>query len=184
MAGASAERRREFTTVRGCARAALAALGAARAPLVPGAMGAPRWPAGVVGSMTHCAGYRAAAVAATRDIAALGIDAEPREPLPPTVAAHLLHDAEAAWLRKVFPGGEPPADRLVFSAKEAAYKAYSPWLGSRHGIRDFTVLPEPDGTFQVILPRHGGSVPHHAVGRWSLSRDLVLTSVTVSAAAP
>ncbi|RDL03122.1 hypothetical protein DER30_4679 [Streptomyces sp. HB202] len=53
------ERRKEFTTVRGCARAALTALGVDPAPLVPGPLGAPGWPAGVVGSMTHCRNYRA-----------------------------------------------------------------------------------------------------------------------------
>ena len=57
------KRRREFTTARRCAREALARLGVPPAPILPGERGAPRWPAGVVGSMTHCAGYRAAAVA-------------------------------------------------------------------------------------------------------------------------
>lgn len=183
VAGVSAERRQEFTTVRGCARAALAELGMAAVPLVPSTMGAPRWPAGVVGSMTHCAGYRAAAVARTCEFAALGIDAEPREPLPHTVAAHLVHDAESAWLHKVFADGRPPADRLLFSAKEAAYKAFSPWLGSRIGVRDLTVLLNPGGTFQVVLPRGGASVPlavtRNALGHWTTSRDFVFTSMSV-----
>src|ERR1700761_3617241 len=58
------KRRREFAAGRGCARRALAALGLPPAPLLPGEGGAPRWPDGVVGSITHCAGYAAAAVAA------------------------------------------------------------------------------------------------------------------------
>src|SRR6185437_1465289 len=56
-------RRREFTTVRCCARMALAKLGLPPAPILRGSEGAPIWPAGVVGSMTHCRAYRAAAVA-------------------------------------------------------------------------------------------------------------------------
>ncbi|MFG2793357.1 4'-phosphopantetheinyl transferase [Streptomyces sp. NPDC048419] len=54
---------REFTTARLCARRALTALRHPAVPLVPGVQGAPIWPASIAGSITHCAGYRAAAVA-------------------------------------------------------------------------------------------------------------------------
>ena len=76
------KRRREFRTVRGCAAAALAALGRPRSPMVPGRRGDSPWPADLVGAMTHCDGYRAAAVARRADVAALGIDAEPHDVLP------------------------------------------------------------------------------------------------------
>src|SRR5262245_28830029 len=62
------KRRREFTTARVCARAALAKLGYPPIPILPGKRGAPTWPDGVVGSMTHCAGYRAAAVARATEV--------------------------------------------------------------------------------------------------------------------
>ena len=61
VAGAVAKRVNEFTAVRHCARRAMAALGLPPAPVVPDERGAPRWPDGVVGAMTHCDGYRAAA---------------------------------------------------------------------------------------------------------------------------
>jgi len=77
IAKAVDKRRREFSTVRHCARLALAMLGLPRSPLLPGERGAPQWPVGVVGSMTHCAGYRAAAVARASDMVTIGIDAEP-----------------------------------------------------------------------------------------------------------
>src|SRR6185369_16867773 len=75
-------RRREFVTGRACARRALAALGVPPAPLLPGPRREPLWPAGVVGSITHCEGYRACAVARDTAIASIGIDAEPNAPLP------------------------------------------------------------------------------------------------------
>ncbi|MFF4689931.1 hypothetical protein [Streptomyces sp. NPDC001307] len=62
-------------------------------PLAPGASGpewarrAPRWPEGIVGSMTHCAGYHAAAVARGRSVAALGVDGEPHGPSPRAYAS-------------------------------------------------------------------------------------------------
>ncbi|MGW0395592.1 4'-phosphopantetheinyl transferase family protein [Streptomyces sp. NPDC003042] len=184
--GVFEERRREFTTVRGCARRALARLGEAPAPLVPGPLGAPRWPAGFVGSMTHCQGYRAAAVARAGDFAALGIDAESRAPLPAVVAARIVTDIEADWLRRYFPqDGGLPLDRLLFCAKEAAYKAFSPWLGARYGFRDFTVRLRPDGTFRIVVPGADGPFagPRGADfgGRWAARPGLLLTVVAVSA---
>ncbi|WP_158717200.1 4'-phosphopantetheinyl transferase family protein [Streptomyces sp. NRRL F-4474] len=80
LRAAVAARRREFATVRRCARQSLAALGIPPMPLLPGERGAPLWPRGTVGSMTHCLGYRAAAAARADEITALGIDAEPHQP--------------------------------------------------------------------------------------------------------
>lgn len=74
---AVAKRRQEFAAVRQCARTALARLGVPAVPLLPGERGAPRWPTGIVGSMTHCDGYRGAAVAPAGRIHTLGVDAEP-----------------------------------------------------------------------------------------------------------
>ena len=62
IAHAVAARRRDYATVRSCARACLERLGYPPVPILPGVGGAPTWPAGVQGSMTHCAGYAAAAV--------------------------------------------------------------------------------------------------------------------------
>ncbi|MGW2703073.1 hypothetical protein [Streptomyces sp. NPDC001340] len=62
--------------------AALADLGRAPVPIAPGPRGEPRRPMGIVGNMTHRAGYRAAAVARAEDVHAFGIDAEPDRPLP------------------------------------------------------------------------------------------------------
>src|ERR1700683_1547885 len=76
-ATASQRRRREFATARGCAHAALAGLGLPSAAILPDRRGAPIWPEGVVGSITHCSGYRAAAVAPAGQGAAVGLGAEP-----------------------------------------------------------------------------------------------------------
>ncbi|POX38552.1 4'-phosphopantetheinyl transferase, partial [Streptomyces sp. Ru73] len=73
-------RRAEFVTGRHCAHRAMERLGAPAAPVPRGVRGAPGWPAGIVGSITHCAGYRAAAVARSGRVRAVGIDAEPDLP--------------------------------------------------------------------------------------------------------
>ena len=94
-------RRREFATGRGCAHRALAALGASAGPIAAGERGEPLWPGGVVGTITHCDGYRGCAVARAAELATIGIDAEPHEPLPDGLLADLARPEEidGGWRR-------------------------------------------------------------------------------------
>lgn len=55
------KRRREFVSARHCARVAMGQLGLDSAPILRGDRNMPLFPKGVVGSITHCDGYRAAA---------------------------------------------------------------------------------------------------------------------------
>jgi 4'-phosphopantetheinyl transferase EntD len=182
VAGASPRRRAEFATVRHCARRALASLGLPPAALLPGDRGAPEWPAGVVGSMTHCAGYRAAAVAYAWQVAALGIDAEPHAALPagllgriasPTERDHLVElatsSAEVCW------------DRVLFAAKEAVYKAWFPLTRRPLGYADAALRFDPAaGRFaaRLLVPAPPiGEFP----GRVAVRDGRVLAGVTVSA---
>ncbi|WKU48217.1 4'-phosphopantetheinyl transferase superfamily protein [Streptomyces sp. VNUA116] len=183
--GVVAGRLREFTTVRGCARAALARLGLPPAPLVPGHGGAPQWPSGVVGSMTHCSGYRAAAVAPGSRHPGIGIDAEPDEPLPAAVARRLFSPAERAALAalEANPGrGGPVAyDRLAFCAKEAAFKAWFPLTGRPAGPLEVEVLPAAGGTFTARPPGTPAGEPLH--GRWAARDGLLVAAVVLTAPA-
>ncbi|MCX5385370.1 4'-phosphopantetheinyl transferase superfamily protein [Streptomyces sp. NBC_00083] len=190
MKGVGAGRRREFTTVRHCARVALGALGVAPAPLLPDAEGAPRWPAGTVGSMTHCRGYRAAVAARRTDVRALGIDAEPHRPLRAGVLASVALPEERerqAALLLLAPSVH--WDRLLFCAKEAAFKAWFPEgvrsgparPRSLHDIR-VTLRPAPPGhrpdrgAFDAeVLPGRPGSA--RFPGRWLATEDFLLAAV-------
>src|ERR671910_144684 len=89
IAKSVAKRRNEFITVRYCARLALGELGVPPVPILKGDKGEPCWPDGVVGSLTHCDGYRGAAVARATDLASLGIDAEPHDALPAGILARV-----------------------------------------------------------------------------------------------
>jgi 4'-phosphopantetheinyl transferase EntD len=202
IARAVDKRRREFGTVRHCARRALAELGLPPAPLLPGERGAPQWPAGVVGSMTHCSGYRAAAVARACQAHALGIDAEPHGPLPDGVLDAIARPEERSRLAALAAAGTVHGDtvhgdtvhgdtvhwdRLRFCAKEAVYKAWYPLTGRWLGFEDASVTIDPAGhTFSARLlvpgPTITGSQLAGFTGRW-LARDrLVLTTVVVPAA--
>ena len=74
------------------------------------------------------------AVVRTSDLAAVGIDAQPHGPLPPGVGASVTVAQEREMLgRLTRTGPSIQWDRLLFSAKEAIYKAWNPlthrWLG-------------------------------------------------------
>jgi 4'-phosphopantetheinyl transferase EntD len=180
-------RRLEFGTARWCARRALVKLGMPPAPILPGARGAPGWPAGVTGSMTHCAGYRAAALAHASDIAAIGIDAEPDGPLPGGVRDMVAsRDEITALARHAAAAPHTSWDKLLFSAKESAYKAWFPltqqWLGFKEASVD---ISPADGAFTVRLHVPGPVVAGRALtefrGRWLAAGGLVLTAITVPA---
>jgi len=122
------KRQREFRAGRSCARKALAELGVTDFPLLPGVNRAPAWPKSVVGSITHtdgCPGGYSAAAVAQRSIAmGLGLDAEPRMPLPQEVWPLVLDEEEE---REAHRSAEPGVHaRIVFSAKETTYKTLFP----------------------------------------------------------
>ncbi|MEU6275393.1 4'-phosphopantetheinyl transferase superfamily protein [Streptomyces populi] len=187
------KRRREFASVRVCARRAMEKLGVAPAPVLPGERGAPQWPAGVVGSMTHCEGYAAAALVRAGDLASLGIDAEPHLALPDGVLETIALPAESARLERL--GARTSAvhwDRLLFSAKEAVYKAWFPLTGKwlDFSEADIDVFPEPtaaadgfSGGLRARLlvpgPVVDGVLVQTFEGRWAVRNGLLATVVTV-----
>ncbi|MEV0640483.1 4'-phosphopantetheinyl transferase superfamily protein [Streptomyces sp. NPDC050619] len=190
VAKSVAKRRREFTVVRSCARRAMEKLGVPPQPVLPGERGAPQWPAGLTGSMTHCDGYCAAALVRATDLASLGIDAEPDGPLPEGVLSAVSLPAERQRLLRL--SREHPGihwDRLLFSAKESVYKAWFPltgqWLDFAEADIDISVDPGERlrGALRAELlvpgPLVGGRRLGHFTGRWSAGRGLVVTSVTV-----
>ncbi|MFD3543682.1 4'-phosphopantetheinyl transferase [Streptomyces sp. NPDC058662] len=189
VANAVDRRRREFSTVRLCARLALSALGVPPVPLVPGQRGAPRWPEGVAGSMTHCEGYRAAALARTADVWSLGIDAEPAGPLPEGVLDAVSRPGERRHLAEL--GARRPDvawDRLLFSAKESVFKTWYPLARRELGFEEAEVDFAPDGsgragTFTARLlvrgPVVGESRLECLTGRWAARDGLVLTAIVL-----
>lgn len=115
------ERRRASGAARIVARQLLADSGFAPGPIPRSAAGAPIWPAGVVGSLAHDRRIAVAAIAPARCMAALGIDIEPAERLPEEVFDLVVTPEERATI-----GGDLVAARLLFTAKEAVYKALYP----------------------------------------------------------
>lgn len=178
-------RRREFATVRACAAQVLDRLGLDRPPMLPGPAGEPTWPAGTVGSMTHCAGYGAAVAARSSDIIGVGVDAEPHDTLPDGVLEAITGAAERDALGRL--GLSHPGiawDRLLFSAKESMYKLWFPLAREWLGFTDADVRFADDGTFEArlthLLPDPvGGPGWERLRGGWTHDDEHVLTALVL-----
>ncbi|KQT96287.1 4'-phosphopantetheinyl transferase family protein [Sanguibacter sp. Leaf3] len=155
----------EFAAARRCGHLALEGLGVRPVGIPRGVRGRPFWPVGVIGSLTHCGGYAAAVVADARDLAGLGIDAEPHAPLPPKVLEHVSGPPEIddlATLSAVSPG--IAWDRIQFCAKEAAFKTLSASDQRCSRLVDLQVRIELTGTVTVV-PRLSGPGRSPGAGR-------------------
>lgn len=179
------KRQREFATARACAHAALERLDLPQHAVPVGPRGEPRWPPGVVGSITHCDGYRACAVGRLADVLTIGIDAEPCAPLPDGVLDDIAGPEEKRSLHELartLP--EVSWDRLLFSAKEAVYKAWFPLAQRWLGFDDALVTIQPSqSTFSASLLVDGPVVQGQQLtefsGRWLAAEGLVLTAVAL-----
>jgi 4'-phosphopantetheinyl transferase EntD len=178
VAGAVEKRRRDFAAGRACARRALAELGLGDAAIPVGASREPRWPAGVVGSITHCEGYCAAVVGWADDIGSIGIDAEPDDPLDGGVAGLVCTPAERRWIEQA-PASVSWAT-LMFSAKESLYKAWFPLTRRALDFCDIAleVVPEA-GQFRAHavrpLPAELALLVASVRGRFTIERGYVMT---------
>jgi 4'-phosphopantetheinyl transferase EntD len=147
------KRRREFATGRVLARALLGELGISTDAIGQREDRTPLWPAGVVGSISHCHDLSLVAVGRIADgIRSLGVDVEPAEPLPINVRNDVASAAELAFANS----GAIAADlalRRLFSAKEAAYKCIYPAVRQILEFHDLSVeFSENYDRFEAHLP--------------------------------
>jgi 4'-phosphopantetheinyl transferase EntD len=180
------KRRNEFITVRHCARLALQELGVPPVPILKGEKGEPCWPDGVVGSLTHCDGYRGAAVGEHDTVRSVGIDAEPHDVLPHGVLDAISLPAERAELSALPEGLH--WDRILFCAKEATYKAWFPVTRRWLGFEDAHIVFDVDegattGGFEsrILIDPAAPSGPPLTMlrGRWSVRDGLALTAIVL-----
>jgi 4'-phosphopantetheinyl transferase EntD len=142
-----------------------------------------------VGSITHTSGYCAAVVASAQRARSVGIDAEPNRRLPAGVLDRVSGAAERAELDRLDkPGGagaEVCWDRLLFSAKESVYKAWSPLTGRWLGFADVELAIDPAGrAFHATLLVDGqvfdGKPFVGFAGRFAIHGAFILTAVVVT----
>ncbi len=152
MARATPDRRAEFAGGRAAARAALRGIGLLPFAIPMAADRAPVWPRGVAGSITHHDGACLAIAARDQRLGGLGLDLEARADLPGDLWPEILTGAEGDWLAAQAPGSRGGLVRMIFSAKEATYKALYPVSGRVVGFDAMTIRPDPEaGRFTARL---------------------------------
>ena len=145
------KRRREFQAGRTAARQVLAKLGCAETAVGKLKNGAPDWPAGISGSISHTDDL-AVAAAMTAAIG-FGIDLEPNERLPNDVVPLIATKEELHTFRTALPAGILPC-RAIFCAKEATYKAISATLGKVIDFSDVELISGSDSATFRSVARH------------------------------
>ncbi len=152
LSSARERRRQGYASARCSAHEALLRHGAAAAPIGRADSGAPVWPAGVRGSLTHSTNLAAACVVGLNQ--SVGIDIEDTGRMSSGVAERILTVEERAVLDLSAASGLDVAT-LIFSAKEAVYKAIFPLVGLYIGYRE--VRLEIDSHNQRFAARYVGN---------------------------
>lgn len=146
---ASEKRKLDFAAGRVAARRALEGLGLRSAEILRGPGGEPRWPTGVVGSITHSSGLAMAVVGRIEETAGVGLDLEHRRPVR-DIESFVAFGPEQTWVASV------PAlrdERLleIFAAKEAIFKAVYPTVRAYFGFEAVSVSREGPQAFTATV---------------------------------
>ncbi|MCF3972232.1 4'-phosphopantetheinyl transferase family protein [Paracoccus salsus] len=164
VARAVPHRQQEFAAGRAAARAAMVAAGLSAGAIPVAEDRSPVWPQGVTGSITHARDVALAVAAPLTLVSGLGLDVEPDLPLPDDVLSDICDDEECSWIASQ---REPLRwARLIFVAKEAAFKCQYPASRTIFGFEVMQVRVDPDagslvaGFKREIAPFANGAVLH------------------------
>ncbi|MDB6181837.1 4'-phosphopantetheinyl transferase family protein [Paracoccus fistulariae] len=172
--GAARRRRLDHAAGRRAAADALRVLTGRAAPVPRADSGAPVWPAGISGAISHAQGRAVAIVGWSAHHAGLGIDLESVTRRPQDLARVTLAPHERAQL-----GPQPDATTITlsFSAKESLFKALYPSVQEHFGFdaAEIIRLDRQGGVLRLCraLPPwgEGSEFPFH----WTIWRGQVLT---------
>jgi 4'-phosphopantetheinyl transferase EntD len=182
ITNAIASRKLEFTAGRVAARCAMAAIGFAPQAIPQTADRAPVWPVGMIGSISHCDTICLAAVARSKDLRSLGIDLEPDVDLPPDLETIICTAAERKWLDTMPNDKRGMLGKLIFSAKESAYKAQYPLTLALFGFEILEI--EMDMELKKFTATYQHAAGCFAVGsilqgRFAVEQGHIFTSVVI-----
>ncbi len=181
---AVAVRRVLFALGRAAARDALGELGVHGVAVPRGADGAPIWPEGIVGAISHTRDVAVAVAGSRTDYMGLGVDLEELDRgIREDIARLVCRPSEVDWVR-----GGKGTDRLLmlFSAKESIFKALYPiqrvWLGFSDA--ELTWDAERGLFVARVLKSFAAGYPSgfQLDVRCTIGQDSVLTTAHVSSA--
>jgi enterobactin synthetase component D / holo-[acyl-carrier protein] synthase len=182
VAAAVDVRKVEFALGRSCARRALAALNQKPCAILAGKDREPIWPEGITGSITHCRQYCCAAATVIKRSCGIGIDAEILQTIEPAVQRTFLVEGERGHLDQL--DSAVPWECVLFSAKEAVYKAVYPHIRYWLDFKDAEIRFDPaTGRFDAKLligPVGINGAPRGTIeGRFCVDKGRVLTAVVL-----
>lgn len=166
--GAVVKRVREFATGRLCARRALTKLSVAPTAIPCDSAGAPIWPPGITGSISHCDRRVVAVVTRTEWIPGLGVDIEYLgRRFPTEVIPALCTSAEKARLQRLPRAALDLQAYILFSVKESVFKCLYTTLRWQLGWQNIDVhLQLQQGTFTASVTRRDHApFPYPVTGR-------------------
>jgi len=184
---AVSKRQTEFLAGRICAHEALRRL--TGTPIIPAVAEdrSPCWPSGVVGSITHGAGWAAAVTARAEHWRGLGLDVE--KLLPPARAdrlvAEILTPRELAGYAELSDPQRALRVTLTFSIKESLFKALYPLVKKRFYFQEAELI-QHDATGYARLRLLNDLSPEwqtgaEVEGQFALFDDYLLTLVGIPA---
>ncbi len=177
------KRIREYGAVRGLYRSLLPAVGRAPSALVNADDRAPVWPEGLSGTITHTHGYCAVAITTSTDVLGLGLDAERAGPLKRGLWKSICTPGELATLHAMHEHDAGELGKLIFSAKECAYKAQYARTRAFLGFQAMRIDADfARGLFVATFEQPAGEIyaPGDTLeGRFVTTDALVLTGVTI-----
>lgn len=175
-------RRLEYTAGRQAAHDAMDQLYVYDQPVVNGADRAPKWPGGVVGSISHTNDYCIAVAAYHQDIHAIGLDIEPKRTLHADLVHEICNRDERAWLATQPVDQQGYLARLIFSAKECAYKCQYPLTNKLFGFKVLSIaidLTEATFTATFVQPVGLFYMGCALRGRFYIGHDIIMTTMAV-----
>lgn len=150
----------EFASGRAAVHLALNQIGFSNAfPLLRGQKGDPLWPEGIVGSITHCYPWNIAVAAKCSNPSAIGVDLETTERVQGADISELVCTSnELDWVHS---GNSQKRLTMIFSAKEAVYKAFYPLCRRYIDFKDVELawVPEQSCFRGKFLASFGSDLP-------------------------
>jgi len=138
-----------------CAREALREAGADEHLVGRDRSGAPIWPSGYRGSITHAGRTAAAAAICAEPCRGLGLDYEivMTGEAADEISDLVLRPADRRWIAALAGVSFEEGATLVFSLKESLYKAIAPSLATFTGFEDAELVSIGDGRARLRLVR-------------------------------
>lgn len=178
VARAVGSRQREFSTGRVLARRLLEQRGVRDFPLLRDADRVPIWPCGIVGCISHTGDLAVTVVASSAEYLGIGIDVERDEPVERGIERIVCRKPEQAWIAEASGSERGRRCKIVFSIKEAVYKAFFPSIRTFWSFQDVGVeIDLARNGFEARLPPSAGL--ERIEGRLARRSGWVLASVCI-----